>query len=196
MEEWRDIKGYEGLYQVSSEGRVKSLERYVQVNGGIRLQKGFILKPYMEKNGYTRVLLYKDGIRKKKSVHRIVAETFIGECPEGYEVDHINTLKDDNRAENLRYCTPKENMNNPLTIKKIRCNIETIAIKRSKPVLQLTLDGIIVREWSSATEAAKQTGFNQGNINNCCNGGFYSKQRGKWVNYFQYKGYKWQYKND
>lgn len=108
MEElWKDIKDYEGLYQVSDLGRVKSL-----------LKGEKILKPGLAK-GYLRVVLYKDKKRKRFMVHRLVAEAFLPNPEHKPEVDHINTNRTDNRAENLRYCTRVENQNNPLSKQKM-----------------------------------------------------------------------------
>jgi hypothetical protein len=103
MEIWKDIEGYEGLYQVSNEGRVKSL------------RNNKILKPYTNR-GYEYVVFSVDNKRITKKAHRLVAEAFIQNPQNKPCVDHINTITTDNRVENLRWCTPKENSNNELTI--------------------------------------------------------------------------------
>ena len=120
MEIWKDIEGYERLYQVSNEGRVKSLERTVEsVSHGkpcIRHIKGYMrafsINPI---NGYLTVSLCKDGKEKTYNVHRLVAEAFIPNLDNKPCIDHISTIKYDNRVENLRWCTQKENLNNPLS---------------------------------------------------------------------------------
>ena len=128
MEEWRDIKGFEGFYQVSNEGRVKSLDRYVDNFWGTKqFVRERILKGTTDKDGYLMVYLCKDGKSKNRKVHRLVAEAFIPNTENGTSIDHINTLKDDNRVENLRWCTPKENSNNPLTRKKMSESQKKIA---------------------------------------------------------------------
>lgn len=120
MEEWRDIEGYEGLYQVSNEGRVKALDRFVDNYWGTKqFVRERILKATNDKNGYLTVSLCKDGKEKKSKVHRLVAEAFIPNTENKPCIDHINTIKDDNRVDNIRWCTPKENSNNPLTRKRI-----------------------------------------------------------------------------
>ena len=110
MEIWKDIEGYEGLYQISNMGNVKSLNYN-------RTGKEKILKSGKNKDNYLRVCLYKNGKQKKCLVHRLVAEVFIPRI-EGKEfVDHINGIRDDNRIDNLRWCTHQENDNFPLSIK-------------------------------------------------------------------------------
>ena len=107
-EVWKPIKGYEGLYEISNLGRVKSLN--YKGSG-----KGKILKNIEHSNGYLIVGLAKNGKRKQFYVHKLVAEAFIPNPENKPEVDHINTIRDDNKVENLCWVTKKENMNNPLT---------------------------------------------------------------------------------
>ena len=99
---WKDIKDYEGLYQVSNLGRVKSL----------KFGKERILKGNKNFNGYSLVALYKDGKTKTITVHQLVAMAFLSHKPCGYKlvVDHINTVKTDNRLQNLQLITHRENL--------------------------------------------------------------------------------------
>lgn len=99
---WKDVIEYEGLYQVSNFGRVKSL------NYG-RSGKERILKQVLDGDGYYCVLLYKNGKRKRFSVHRLIVMTFIGPITKGLVVNHINECRTDNRLENLEICTIREN---------------------------------------------------------------------------------------
>ena len=105
MEEWRDIKGYEGRYQVSNLGRVKSLkDRY----GNYREK---ILNPRNSIQGYLDISLYKNGVSKRFKVHRLVAEAFISNINNYSQVNHKDENKQNNRVENLEWCTSKYNAN-------------------------------------------------------------------------------------
>ena len=121
LEVWLDIKGYEGHYQVSSIGRVKSLARVVESRKGIfgNKKEKFLLDWDCGK-GYRKVKLCKEAIEKSIRVHRLVAETFLDNPYLKLEVNHINGIKDDNRVENLEWATGSENtihaLNNKLKI--------------------------------------------------------------------------------
>lgn len=108
LEIWKDIDGYEGLYQVSNRGRVKALNF-------ARSGKEGIIKQQTNHKGYNVVYLSRDDIRKTFKVHRLVALAFIPNIENKLCVDHINTIRNDNRVENLRWVTHKENCNNELT---------------------------------------------------------------------------------
>ncbi|AXF54621.1 NUMOD4 domain-containing protein [Salicibibacter kimchii] len=110
MENWKDVSGYEGYYQVSDKGRVKSLDRYVnKINGQRQFWKGKV-KPFsVDKNGYLFTRLHKNHVAKNRRVSRLVAETFIRKPMTDEEVNHINGIKDDNRVENLEWCSSSEN---------------------------------------------------------------------------------------
>lgn len=109
-EEWKDIKGYEGLYQVSSCGRVKTLPKK-RINGtNFYIQKERIMSQQLKQKRYLGVCLVKDGIYKNFLVHRLVAEAFI-ENPNGYEqVNHIDCNKLNNEVENLEWCSREMNL--------------------------------------------------------------------------------------
>lgn len=172
---WRDIKDYEGLYQVSNLGRVRSLDHYVKSKGGKRLVKGKILKPDLDK-GYLRVILYKDGKGKHIMVHRLVAETFKPN-PHNYPtVDHINRIKTDNCVENLRWA--------PWELQAENKDKENLIKSLSKPVEQYTLDMIFVAVYPSIQEASRQTGIPESSISCCCRGLYGFKTAG---------GYIWEY---
>lgn len=157
MEEeiWKDIPGYEGKYQVSNIGRVRSLD---YINTG----KTKVMVPHLH-YGYYQILLFKGGKMKCIRVHQLVARAFIPNPENKPCIDHINAIKTDNRVENLRWCTYKENSNNPITKPKLgKCFC--------KPVIQMDKNGTFIREWPSATAAAAALNIKRGPISACCLG--------------------------
>jgi hypothetical protein len=109
-EEWKAVPGWEGCYEVSDRGRVRSLDRWV-VNQRRRFWAGKVLTPRKATNGYVFITLHDAPRRWQVDIHRLVALTFIGICHDGLEVAHGNGKKDDNRLSNLRYDTRKGNHN-------------------------------------------------------------------------------------
>jgi hypothetical protein len=161
---WKDIKGYEGLYQVSNIGRVKSLTHVtIRKNGSNLPIRERILKPSTDKDGYLQVVLYNSGKRKTIKVHRLVCEAF-HENPENKScVNHIDENKTNNEASNLEWSTVKENCNHGTR------NTRSAKTK-SKPVGQYTLDGKLIKLWQSAYEVQRQLGFAQGYISKAARG--------------------------
>lgn len=167
-EEWKDIVGSDGLYQISNLGRVRSLLDSANIK---------ILRPQVYGCGYLKVHVRVNGRRKQLGVHRLVAEAFVPNPNTLPEVNHINCVKTDNRACNLEWVSHKDNILN-------RDNSNCFNGRHPKPVCQYTLDGQFVREWTSAAEASNQLGISRGVLYFCCQGRY--KTAG---------GYKWQYKN-
>lgn len=105
---WKDIPNYQGLYQASNQGRIKSLDRKVKSkNNSFAIKRSKILKPKIDKDGYENVVLQKEGKRQDFRVHRLILMTF--DKIDNRQVDHINQIKNDNRLINLRYCTQRQN---------------------------------------------------------------------------------------
>lgn len=153
MEEiWKDIAGWEGLYQVSTCGRVKSL----------KYGKERILKQSKNSSGYLTVSLYIEGKTFSKVVHRLVAIAFIPNPENKIEVNHIDEDKKNNRLENLNWMTSKENSNWGTRIER---QVKSI----SKPIKVIYQDDTY-EIWESATVFANEYGINSGGITNVLSG--------------------------
>jgi hypothetical protein len=176
MEEWKDIKDYEGLYQVSSEGRVKSLKRY-------HVKNDRILKTTTDKDGYSIVNFRKNGVMYTNKVHRLVAEAFIPNPENKPIINHKDEKKTNNVVENLEWCDYEFNN-----------NYGTRNNNFKKEVYQYSLDGELLGKYISSIEASKAVNGNPSNIANCCRGFIFDKKRGKPHKCITYKGYKWSYK--
>lgn len=114
---WKDIKGFEGYYQVSNLGRVKRCER-LKINGHYKNINEMILKGTSDKDGYIVINLYKNSKYKGFKVHRLVAYHFLKNLKSKPQVNHKNLIKSDNRVENLEWCTNSENMQHARKHKK------------------------------------------------------------------------------
>lgn len=159
---WRPVVGYEGLYEVSNLGRVRSMGHYVTQNGNCgtpftRFYKGRIIHATCSHNGYEALTLSNGSKRESKSVHRLVAEAFIPNPENLPQVNHKNEVKNDNRAENLEWCTVAYNVT-------YGHRTEKAARARSKPVLQITRGGTVVASFLSIHSAAEETGIYYRNI--------------------------------
>lgn len=164
MEElWRPVYGFVGFYEMSTRGRVNSVDRYVDNQGGKYHVKERILKPDILRNGYLRVRLANNGVITNCLVHRLVAMTFPdlvdwtedakGRPFEELTINHLNEDKSDNRVENLQWCPLKYNLD-------YGTGRERGGISRRKPIAQKTIDGQLVRIWDSPSTAAKELQLN------------------------------------
>ena len=155
MEIWRDIKGYEGKYQISDLGRVKSLNYRGNTN------QEHILKLKEARNGYNQVQLYKNGIGVFYLVHRLVAEAFIPNPDNLPEVNHkIDDYKhrSDNRVENLEWCTREYNCN-------YGSHNKTVGESHKKSIICVTTG----EKFDSIIDASNKYGVDRASISNCCN---------------------------
>lgn len=156
---WRDIKGFEGLYQVSDMGEIRSKR-------GIRKQG-------TDKDGYKTIVLVSRPKFVYSNVQRIVWEAFNGPIPKGMQINHINEDKTDNRLCNLNLMTPKENIN--WGTGKYRS-----AKSRCKRIMQYTEDGNEVFCFFSISEAAKELGICVSSISSAINGRYQTAGGYKW----------------
>ena len=166
MEVWKDIKGFEG-FQVSTEGKVRSVDRYINGKYGMQLRKGKEIKQWVSNSGYLTVSL---NIAKKKTnlmVHRLVAETFLQQ-PEGKGyVNHIDGNKVNNTVANLEWVTRSENQKHAYRMGLIKNPVE------KKAVLQIDkVSGKVITRYASILEASKAMGKQKsdGNISKACKG--------------------------
>ncbi|MDR2009969.1 MAG: HNH endonuclease [Bacteroidales bacterium] len=168
FEKWVPIIGYEGLYEVSNNGYVKSLS-----NSKTRKEK--ILNQNLNRDGYCLVFLCKNGKRKAFTVHRLVAIAFIPNSENKCEVNHINGIKNDNRSDNLEWNTRIENLKHRTkTLEYSHSEMTKHKIsetRKKKGVLQICSESkTIIAEFSDSYLAERETGINQGNIIQCCKG--------------------------
>ncbi len=185
MEEiWKDIAGYEGIYKISNQGRVLSLNYGAKNNSLSGKQK--TLKLSRSSSGYYHVQLYKQGVPATKLIHILVAQAFIPN-PEGKsEINHIDGNKANNAVHNLEWVTRKENLTHAVEtgLKRRSPMIGKVGRKNalSKPVVQLSADGTVIKTWDSTYDAQHEGGFNQNSIRSCACG--FKKT---------YRGFVWRY---
>ena len=177
---WKDVKGYEGLYQVSSKGRVKSLDRYcLTKKGNKRFRACRILKPYTQKDGYKQVDLRNSIKPKTATIHRLVAKAFIPN-PHNYpQVNHKDENPSNNCVDNLEWCTTVYNNRYGNRMKRI---IKSLSVK----VVQLSLNGSLVKVWPSIRNASKN-GYYSSSISHCCQNKLLRCNGYYWIYYSDYK---------
>lgn len=173
-EEWRDIAGYEGFYQVSNMGRVRSLTRtFKRSDGTIATYRGRVLKPVGRP--YLHVYLSKNNIHSMMRVHRLVAEAFVQNTENLKCVDHIDCNKTNNRADNLRWCSHSQNMryaqeNGLLDERfdyKLISDEKKLAMKAPRMVPIIRDDG---REYDCVKDAARDMGVTHGAVSHVLRG--------------------------
>jgi hypothetical protein len=186
MEEWKWVKNYDHLYQISNFGRLKSFHKNLS---------GTILSVKNSKGWYLSVPLIKDGKKTTKRIHRLVVEAFIGEIPIGYEVHHIDGSKQNNHVDNLQIIELRQHR--IMTILEHPDFTEGMnkynKYERPRDILQFTIDGYFIAKYVSARVASEITGICQRNILQVANNdeykpGMVRKQAGGYVWKFEEKG--------
>ena len=176
-EEWKPVVGYEGYYEVSNLGRVRSVERLVvSKTGRRRVFPSVVLSLYANCYGRMLVGLWRDNRINRLSVHRLVAMAFLPNPDNLPEVNHKDENPQNNRLDNLEWCTRVYNLN-------YGTRVERISEKNWVPVIGIDKDGNEYR-FASQKEAAEKTGASKENISNCC------RRAGRHV---RAGGYLWRY---
>lgn len=148
-EEWRDVLGFEELYQVSNHGNVRTIKK-----GEAEMSQ------QENRNGYMTVHLRNKGVERRAMVHRLVAEAFIPNPDELRDVNHKNGNKSDNRVENLEWASHSDNMTH--SFRELGKNV--------RHIVQIGLDGTLIERWNSIVEASEATGICRTDIQKCCKG--------------------------
>lgn len=181
-EVWKDIPKYEGIYQASSLGRIRSIDRFDGRNHWI---KGVIMSPSRNRNGYWGIRLFKEGRGKSFMLHRLIASAFLGEEPR-LDVNHKDGDKSNNSIVNLEWCTRAENLHHAYTVlgRSGVCKGKLGAQnKLSKPIDMFSLNGEFIRTFAGANEASRVMNIQQSEISKTA----YGKRN-------HAGGYKWKYK--
>lgn len=196
QEIWKDVSGFEGYYQVSNFGNVRSVDRYVRSKGKPTFRKGTCMKLQVNHKGYYSVILHKESKAYPKVIHRLVATAFIPNPDNLPQVNHKDTNKKNNEVSNLEWCTNQENQTHakangcygPFTQKQyetVNRNLQKARKARLKSVIQMDVNFNKIREFRSIKEAERETGVNNSKICACC------KERRNTAG-----GFRWKYKEE
>lgn len=163
MEVWKDIAGYEGLYQVSNLGRIKSIGRHTRNRYGLMWKPGRVLNAAKDNKGYLTVVLCDNKKRHTFKVHKIVATTFILNPERKPQVNHIDGNKQNNRVDNLEWCSQSENMSHAWETGLQKRTHKKNDLKSIK-IAQYSCDMQILNVFPSMMEAERQTGIYNASI--------------------------------
>jgi len=169
QEIWKDIEGYEGLYQISNLGNVKSLY----------FEPPIILKSSKDSRGYLYVVLSKNGKQKIGRIHRLVASAFICNPKNKPQVNHIDGVKSNNTVKNLEWVTNAENMKHA-SKNGLRADVSGNNNPRCRAINQYDLNGKLIKQWKSFYEITCSLGFNRSCIWRCCIGKFQKSHNYIW----------------
>lgn len=172
---WKDIPNYEGLYQISNLGNVKSLSRYKQNHNKKQIVEEKIRKNIISKTGYYTCMLNKNGKNKLFKVHRLVALVFIDNPNNLPIVNHIDGNKLNNNYKNLEWCTYSHNNKEAYRLglkgnEKDFRGLKKYNEKLKKEILQYDLNCNFIKKWNSISEIQKELGYATTNISKCCKG--------------------------
>lgn len=189
MENWKSITGFEGLYKISTKGRVKSLSRKVYNQNGPYQIRERILKTTLN-DGYVYCKLYKEAVQHTIRVHRLVAKAFMPNPENKPRVNHLNSVRNDNRIENLEWATISEDLKHAYKYgNKVSNFVNKGKFGDDHPMsvarYQYRLNGEFVARYGSSGEAERMTGISYKSIMEACSG------RNKTAG-----GYIWQYEDD
>ena len=178
---WKDIPTYEGIYQASNLGKIKSLERIaIKKYRGNRVVKERIMLGTINEDGYLKVHFKNNNRNNSYFIHRLIAQTFIDNPYNKEQINHKDGNKLNNKVDNLEWVTNLENQQHAW-----RNRLKYYKGQNDIKVLQFNMDNKFIKEYKSITDAHKQCGISLGNICNCCKGKRSSAG-----------GYKWRYKNE
>lgn len=161
---WKEVLGYEGLYEVSNYGKVRSKNRYVDCKKYKAFKKGVLLKPRKDKGGYLTVYLSRGNKHKQFFVHRLVAMSFIENSNNLPFINHKDENKENNVVENIEWCDRM--YNNNYGSRNLRAGISC-----RKRILQYDLRGNFIKSYNSVFQAKKENSKSSGtHISEACNG--------------------------
>lgn len=166
-EEWKDIDEYKGVYQVSTFGNIRRVNRWA----GNQCKSVYVedikeVTPYIDDKGYIRVCLSYKNKAKHFRVHRLVARAFIPNPSGLLQINHKDEDKTNNHVDNLEWCTAVYNSNYGTRTKRI--SEKNLAFGAKRSINQYSKDGMFIREWQSLTEAANVLGLHVSKISSCC----------------------------
>ena len=177
-ETWKDIAGFEGFYKVSDKGRIYSVER---VNSRGSRCGGRIVKSTYDKGAYHHVNLYKNGKRKTRTVHRLVAETFLPNPNDLPQVNHRDEVKDNNNVENLEWCDSTYNNNYGTKIERLSKKVKAVNAKTGETIT------------FNSTAEAERKGYSRGGVSAACRGVYNTIEGRLGGDRHLYKGFRWYY---